>query len=270
MIARSISALRTIALTAICTAGALPLAAQSAGQETGWDPAAPEVTREELTQLLEQLETSASSSGYSGRIRQEAAREAEFVSQRLESGDFQVGDRVVLVVQGEPTLSDTLTVVTGQNIQVPEIGQISLAGVLRSELQHYLEQEIARYVQEPVIQTSALIRIAVLGAVRAQGFYTIPASSLLEHTLMQAGGPADNAEVDALEIHRGDRIIWEGPALQQALIDGRTLDQLSLRAGDRIVVPEEQPGLFEGGLIRTLLVAVPPAIYLVLRVIDGR
>lgn len=236
-------------------------------QSVDWDPRAAEVTRDELSQLLERLEESAAAPGYSERLRQQAAREAAFVRARLETGDFQVGDRVILQVAGEEALSDTFTVTAGQRIELPEVGDLPLTGVLRSELQDHLEQELSRFLQEPSVRAAALIRIAVLGSVGRPGFYTVPATSLLEDALMMAGGPAGGADVDEVVIERAERTIWEGEALQNAMIEGRTLDQLSLRAGDRITVPERQPGLFEGGFIRTLLVTVPPLVYLITRLI---
>jgi hypothetical protein len=40
-----------------------------------------------------------------------------------------------------------------------------------------------------------------------------------------------------MHIERGGLVLWEGEELQTVLADGRTLDQLNLRAGDQIIVP---------------------------------
>jgi protein involved in polysaccharide export with SLBB domain len=229
-----------------------------------WDPRGTELGRAELEELLDRLETAASSPGYSGRIREQAAREAAVVRTRLQEGDFQVGDRVILQVLGE--FADTVAVEPGRVITLPGMGPIPLAGVLRSELEEHLTRELATYLRDPVVEASSLIRIAVLGRVGQQGFYTMPASLLVEEALMLAGGPAPEADLDEAEILRGDRVIWEDDALQRAIVEGRTLDQLSLRAGDRIMIPVRQRGIFEGGLLRTLLVVVPPLTYTLLRI----
>ena len=235
----------------------------AAGQtNAGPSPRAGQLTREELTQLLERLEESASSSGNSDRLRERAVRESQIVRERLQHGDFQVGDRIVLFVEGEPQLSDTLVVTPGRTIRLAQIGDISLNGVLRSELQSHLEAELARFLRDPRVRSEALIRLAVLGAVRTPGFYTLAASMLLEEALMAAGGPDGAADMDRMSVRRGELVLLDGELLQQAITDGRTLDQLSLQAGDRLEVPAERPGLFEGGVIRTLLVALPPLIYL--------
>jgi hypothetical protein len=54
---------------------------------------------------------------------------------------------------------------------------------------------------------------------------------------MTAGGPVSNAKMNKIYVERGGQRIWQGAAMQDAIIEGRTLDQLSLRAGDRVVVP---------------------------------
>src|ERR1051325_8754871 len=58
---------------------------------------------------------------------------------------FQVGDRVLLHVEGDSALSDTFTVVAGPAIRLPDIGEISLAGVRRTDLESHLQHEIDRH-----------------------------------------------------------------------------------------------------------------------------
>lgn len=252
---------------ALLAAGALFGAPAPSTAQTSleWDPRGAELSRAELQELLQRLETAASSPGYSSGLRAKAAAEASVVRSRLQDGDFQIGDRVVLRVEGEPQLSDTVTVAPGRVLQLPGIDDIPLAGVLRSELDEYLTTELARYLRDPVVEASSLVRIAVLGQVGQQGFYTMPASLLIEEALMLAGGPAAQANLDEAEILRGDRVIWSGDALQEAIIAGRTLDQLSLRAGDRIIVPQRRPGFFDQGIVRTLLITLPAVAYSIYR-----
>src|SRR5438093_10094081 len=60
-------------------------------------------TREHLRDELARLER-AGASGQAG---------ASLIRTRLESGDFQAGDRIVIRVEGEPQLTDTFVVTTG-------------------------------------------------------------------------------------------------------------------------------------------------------------
>jgi len=129
---------------------ALPAQSQT---PTDWDAAREQVTRTELQGLLERLETQAASSAYSSRMRAHARESMQLIERRLREGDFQTGDRVVLEVQGEPEMSDTLTVRAGRVVDVPVAGRVSLEGVLRSELQEAMESHISNYVRNPVVQT---------------------------------------------------------------------------------------------------------------------
>ena len=74
---------------------------------------------------------------------------------RLANGDFQVGDRIALIVLQDPTLTDTFTVKEGRTITLPNIPDISLHGVLRSEVQDYLTAELGKYLREPTVEAVA-------------------------------------------------------------------------------------------------------------------
>lgn len=195
-------------------------------------------TRAELEEQLAQLEGMAASTAYSDRLRQQAEEEAALLGRRLQEGDFRVGDRVVLTVPGEGLVADTLQVVAGPAIVFPEIGAIELAGVLRSELEDYLTQELGRYIRDPDIrQADVLVGIEFVGAVGAQGIHYVPADAALGDAL-RIPGLAANANVEDVEILRGGMVIWGQESVREAVQEFRSLDQLSLQAGDEVRVPE--------------------------------
>jgi protein involved in polysaccharide export with SLBB domain len=105
------------------------------------------------------------------------------------------------------------------------------------------------------------VRLGIMGQVNSPGFMVLPASMLLEEALMAAGGPARDADLDRIRVDRAGEIVWEGAGLQDALVQGLTLDQLSLRAGDRIDVPKRSGGLMSWNTLRIVLVTVPSAIW---------
>jgi protein involved in polysaccharide export with SLBB domain len=221
---------------ALCLLAPGAAAAQQAPSE--WDPARMHVTRAELEDLLARYDAVAQSSAYSGGVRQNARESADRLRQRLEVGDFGVGDRIWLVVDGEEEIPDTLVVEPGPAIMLPNIGSISLRGVLRSELHPYLVRELERYIQKPQVRTASTIRLQIQGAVGTPGFHTFPSDMLLSDALMVAGGPSRNTDWDDLELKRGSETLMEGDDVQGALAEGRSLDHLGLRAGDIVVVPE--------------------------------
>jgi polysaccharide export outer membrane protein len=224
-------------LCTVAGSAAPGLHAQSSGQPP--DPAGLQLTRAELEELLGRYEQTAASNAYSGQLRERARTEAVLIRSRLEEGDLRVGDRIALVVERHAELADTFNVVAGRMIVLPEIGSIALAGVLRSELQSHLAAEIGRFIRDPVVHARSLVRIEILGSVGSPGFYTIPSDLLISDALMLAGGPQGSANIEKTRIERGGDVIWEGKDLREAVIEGRTLDQLSVRAGDSLIVPQQ-------------------------------
>jgi len=210
-----------------------------------------EMGREDLQELRDYYQNLLDSPAYSGSLKQRARNGIALIDERLISGDFRIGDRVVLAVQGEwANQADTFTVEAGPEITLPVMGTVSLRGVLRSELESHMTSELGRYIQNPVVQAASLIRLQILGAVGAPGFYTVPSTMLLGEALMRAGGPGSTSDLDKLKITRGNDEIWEGDALQEAVSDGMTLDQMSLRAGDQIELPVRAQRNIWGGIAR--------------------
>ncbi len=188
------------------------------------------------------------------------------VRARLEQGDIRVGDQIALVVEGEDSLSNNFTVRPGEILSLPRIGDIPVGGVLRSELEAHLTEQLARYSRDPVVRAHSLVRVTIAGSVAQPGFYAVQPDRLLSDAIMQAGGPALSANLNGIRIERAGREIWSGAYLQQAIADGRTFDQLSLQAGDQIIVPAQRPALASTALpYITGVVSVVALIFTILR-----
>ena len=225
-------------LTTLVWAGVGPLEAQLL--PIG-DPGSSVRTRAELERLLAEYEQALSSPAYSEAVKRSVRNDAEVIRGRLTDGDFRVGDRIVLSVQGEPNIPDTVAVEAGPVIVLPLFGEIPLHGVLRSEITAHLTEAFSHYLRDPVVRATGLTRISVQGAVGRPCFCTVPAEMLIGETLMVAGGPSPVANMEGIRLERGARILLEGDALQEAIRRGLTLDQLNLQAGDQIVVPQQDP-----------------------------
>lgn len=250
-------------LRAVTAAAVLLLVATSgAAQERERDPQRMYMTRPELTELLDWFERSAQSPAYSDELRARADREASNVRTRLVEGDFQVGDRVPIIVDGEPELSDTFTVEQGRVLRFGEMGTVDLAGVLRYELDDRLLEFMSRFVLVPSLSSQPLIRVTIEGAVGAPGFYNVPSETPIADVIMIAGGPLTSARLRDLRIERGSVVIWSGDDVRRALAEGRTLDQMSLRAGDTIILPQSFPLGNAQSAVRTfgMLLAIPASI----------
>jgi protein involved in polysaccharide export with SLBB domain len=239
------------ALLMICLAAGTSVAS---AQRVDWNPGRLEVSRADLEALLAQLEQVMASPAYSDAFRRQATKDADLIRGRLQEGDFRPGDRIVLEVEGEPQLPDTIPVEPGPQIVLPVLGSISLRGVLRSELEDHLTQELGRFIQRPRVTARSMLRLAILGAVGQPGFYVVPADMLVGEALMLAGGPSADARMEKLRIERLEDILWEGERLEDAINEGATLDQMNLRAGDEIFLPQRAASNWLGSTLRYVVV----------------
>lgn len=223
---------------ALLVLAALAIGNSAATAQTGAEPTdAQAQTRTEVEALVTLAERDAATAK-SDSVRAVKKATAEALRSRLRDGDFEVGDRIILRVSGVPALSDTFTVAAGRVLHLPDIGDVPLTGVLRSELQPYLQRQIARYVINPTVEARSLMRVSVLGAVEKPGFYAVPPDMLVGDALMVAGGLAKEADVRKTIVRRGSTEVWTRNRLHSAILSGLTVEQLRLQPGDEIVVGE--------------------------------
>jgi len=228
-----------IALLTVGLAFCLPLQLQAQGDASS--DARLHAQRAELEAAARKAEQEVAQAGSNAGLRSRKQAEASALRERLRDGDFGVGDRIYVEMRGaEQPFADTVTVRAGRTITIGTLPEISLQGVLRSELEPHLKREVARYVREPQVTALSFVRVSVLGAIGKQGFYTFPADILLTDALMQSGGMREDTDVDKIAVRRGDREIISQEEARRAIRDGRTLDQLDIRAGDEITVGKKR------------------------------
>lgn len=226
-----------------------------AQEAQAWDAMQFELPRSELQAMLENYQRAAQSQAYSAEMKERAQQQARLIQSRLEGGDFRVGDAIALIVDGETLLSNTFSVQPGPSMSLPTIGRLSLRGVLRSELEQHLEAEIGKFIRDPVIRAQASVRLAVTGNVNKPGYLFVSTNTPISDVVTLAGGLAAKGQLQRSWIERDNHRIWDGAALQEALATGRTVDQMSLQAGDRLVVPEEKDSWIATNM-RTLLMSL--------------
>jgi protein involved in polysaccharide export with SLBB domain len=275
---------RRILCIAVATVASLLVVPTTGAAQTGSEVGGRlQATRKELEGQAQRLEQLMQSGAADGQQRSEARAQVAAMRARLTDGDFQVGDRIALAVERvsqqaertgptdpgsvEQQLCDTFTVGSGKELTLPVIGVVALRGVLRSELEQRLSREIAGFIREPVVHARPLIRLSVQGGVARPGYYSLPADAVLSDALMAAGGPAPEAKITKLRIERNGKPIWQGDLLRQAIAEGRTLDEMSLRAGDQFVIPRRGGGGGAEGSLRlfALILSIPVGIYTITR-----
>jgi protein involved in polysaccharide export with SLBB domain len=178
------------------------------------------------------------------------------LAQDSQPDEFHVGDRIALTVEGPQTISDTVVVRDGLVLRLVGLGDISLAGVKRSDAQKYLTQQIGKFIRDPIVHATPLVRIAVLGQVGKPGFYTMPSDILLSDVVMRAGGPTGAADLNRTVVKRGSEEVISKDQVASALSSGMTLDQLHIAPGDEMVVGEK-PGSSFDTILKVLGIAVP-------------
>lgn len=216
--------------------------------------------------ILQLLMISVAVTPASGRAQAPAGVAGGAVPQ-VRDGGFQVGDRILLQVEGDSQFTHTFTVGPGPALSLPVIGEISLVGVRRAEVEAHLTRELARYVRDPVVHAQALIRVSIMGEVEHPGFYSLPVDAVLADALMQAGGPTREAMVSAMRIERGGKPLFGADSLQLAFTRGLTVDQVGLRDDDRFVVPRLTTHDTERTwrILGIILATIPAAIYALTR-----
>lgn len=202
------------------------------------------------------------------------------LQQRLEIGDFRVGDRVSIRVEDplpvtpgggegggggaavkspEQQLTDTFTVNGDQALTLPWLGDVSLRGVLRSEIEPYLTTQIGTRIRNPEVHARALIVIAVSGGVLRPGYYAVPPDAQLGAVINSAGGGIKEGRITDLKIVHQGATLWRVGQLRRAIGEGRTLDDLHVQPGDEIAVGQRGSA---GDALRmvAVLLSIPVAI----------
>lgn len=179
----------------------------------------------------------------------------------------QVGDRVMLRVEGDSQLSDTFEVAKGPAVLLPGIGPVSVAGVGRDTLSAFFTHLLGKYMRDPVAHAELLIRVGVVGEVARPGYYSVPDDLLFSDLLMHAGGPTKEANVHKMKLERDGAVRWEGEKVNNAVAGQQTLADLGFQSGDQVEIPAlvRHDPLATVQMI-SILVAIPTAIYAAIKI----
>lgn len=231
---------------ALCAASvAAPAAAQGSAVQkpatAATQPARRPAVREDLQSAAATFELRARSekdATQRARLLESAAR----LRARLADGDFQPGHRILLFVVGDSALSDTFTVRSDRKLLLPNLPEISLAGVLDSELQGYLETQLAQYIRNPSVRAQALLRVSVSGDVANPGFYSVRTDTPVSDVIMDAGGPSPSADLNKAVLRRGNTVVVSRAGMQEAFRSELTMTDIGARPGDEVFIPNKPTG----------------------------
>ena len=194
----------------------------------------PDGTRAQLAERVAQMEQELAAGRLKGDAQATAQRELAELQRRLAQGDFVVGDQMAITVTDLETQVDTATVREGLVVSFASFPDVSLAGVLRSEVQQRLQSHVDRYRKEHRVRVTLLTRLQVLGAVTRPGYYSISPDRPVTDVIMLAGGPTPLSRIDRVMVRRGNRLIMKPSQWRDAIARGATVGDVGLQPGDRV------------------------------------
>ena len=248
--ARRIASIRLSRLSTLACVmvGFLPFCVAELPGQTTAAPAAPIATPDRESPRRATLRDAAENFRKLAATEKDASKRAGYLEQermirkRLAEGDFQTGHRILLFVTGDSALSDTFTVRSDQKLQLPNLPEISLAGILDSELQGYLQTKLAQYLRDPSVRAQSMLRVQVSGDVASPGFYSVRTDTPVSDVIMNAGGPSTSADINKTELRRGSTVVVSRDGIQAAIRSEYTLSDIGARPGDELFIPAKLSG----------------------------
>lgn len=157
---------------------------------------------------------------------------------------LRAGDVVAVKVDGEDAFAETFQVDRRGRLFLPEIGEVVVAGKTLGEVRERIREALAKVYRDldqfDIVVRERRLLLTVLGYVQAPGPIELPGDGTLQTALSAAGGLMPGAQLDRLQIRRGEQTL--------------TFDyQRYLSSGDDEIVPT----------LRTLDVVFVPASHLI-------
>lgn len=159
------------------------------------------------------------------------------------SDDYRLHSGDVLNVQvfGEPTLTQTVTVLTDGSIVYPLVGRVEVGGQTVDGATHQLISALSRYIHSPIVNvavaTEGPLSVLVLGDVKTPGKYALAPDGRLTDAIAAAGGlgPTDGDFPTARISDAADAT--QTVSLQSLLHDGELTLNIPLHNDSVVYVP---------------------------------
>ena len=140
------------------------------------------------------------------------------------------GDALRIEVRDEPQFSGEFPIGQDGQILLPVLGTVRVADLPFSEVDSVLRKRITGELVDPVIRITPLLRIAVLGEVRAPGLFLVDPTFSAADILARAGGLTPMAREKGIELRRQD-----GQVAARFDVRG-AIQPVTVASGDQIFV----------------------------------
>jgi len=152
---------------------------------------------------------------------------------------LDVGDQLTLQLIGQKNLNSKLTIKRNGAINIPDIGDVTLAGLSLQEASELIKRIVAQAFigVEAFITLTELrdINVLVVGNILKPGMYTLSGGSSPLSLLYAAGGLDYNGSYRDI-IHKRNNVTLQSIDLYEVLLKGNFAFSHQLRSGDALVV----------------------------------
>jgi protein involved in polysaccharide export with SLBB domain len=168
------------------------------------------------------------------------------------------GDELQVKVWGQIEANLRVTVDRSGQIYVPQVGEISVAGIHYGDLEPHLKSGISKIFKNFNV-TATLgrlrsIQVIVVGDARYPGTYTISSLSTLVNAIFASGGPTPQGSLRHIQVRRDGATITDFD-FYDLLIKGDKSKDVRLQPGDVLYIPHVGPLVAIAGSVNS------PAIY---------
>ena len=193
------------------------------------------------------LSACASNQNYANRIIKISDLE-DRPSQIIAEYKIGIGDTLNINVWKNPDLSVTVPVRPDGKISAPLVGDMLVAGFTPEEVSTHIEIKLRKFIRTPNVvvimtnlgSTQYLSRVRVTGAVVTNVSLNHQQGMTLLDAILAAGGPNEFAKSSQTKLFRRvlDETVLIPINLESILVQGNLNDNIILKPGDTITVPE--------------------------------
>ncbi len=168
------------------------------------------------------------------------------------------GDELQVKIWGQVEANLRVMVDRSGQIYIPQVGEISVAGIHYGDLEQDLKLEISKIFKNFKVTASIgrlrSIQVIVVGDARYPGTYTISSLSTLVNAVFASGGPTPQGSLRHIQVRRDGKTITDFD-FYDLLIKGDKSKDVRLQSGDVLYIPHVGPLVAISGSVNS------PAIY---------
>ena len=150
------------------------------------------------------------------------------------------GDKLIINLWGSVEGTYELDVNRSGEIFLPRVGSVKVWGVSFGELPNLLKSNLAKIYKDFGLNVTMgklrVVKVYVVGEVRAPGDYNLSSLSTLINALSAAGGPLKTGSLRSIQIKRAGKVV-DTVDLYDFFLSGDKSRDIRLQSGDTIFVP---------------------------------